>query len=447
MKSYQILIITNNREHYLSLYNLLIKEGHRVIIATDLEEGVEKWLNCNPDFIFAEQNISNKNGGFHLLKLKHNYALNTPIVIFTLKGNISSAVKAIKNGAIDYLTIPFNLKKIKRLLTDTYNKKDKRSLLPSYEFIGKSKVIQEIFNDIAIVQDTNTSVLVTGETGTGKELIARIIHSKGNRRDKAFIKVNCAAIPRELLESELFGYKKGSFTGAINDAIGRFIEADGGILFLDEIGDMPLSLQPKILHVVEEKMVTPVGGGKPISCDVKIISATNQDLNKLIKKGRFRQDLYYRLNAFHIHIPPLRERIDDIPCLINYFLKQLCTTFNKVIPIIETKVLDIFKQYRWPGNVRELKNVLERMILKLKHKKITVEDIPSEILTAYTLSHESHISTHLNRFDLFSHEKRLILEALRQTKWNQVKAANLLGITRNTLRYRMKKYGITMQPA
>ncbi len=435
--SYRILIITDNKEYFSPLYDLLIKEGYKVVIVDDGEKGLEKWINWNPTLIFAQQDISKING-FQLLKIKNKYGLGTPVVIFSLEGSISSAIKAIKKGAIDYITPPFNIKKVKKILDNVSQLKTKQVKLSSHEFIGKSKAIREIFKDIDIIKDTDTSILITGETGTGKELIARIIYNKGNRRDKTFIKVNCAAIPQELLESELFGYKKGAFTGAINDAKGRFIEANHGILFLDEIGDMPLYLQPKILNVVEEKRVTPIGYSQPISCNVKIISATNQNLNELIKQGKFRQDLYYRLNAFHIHIPPLRDRTEDIPDLVNYFLHQFCKIFNKMIPKIENKVLDIFKEYHWPGNVRELKNIIERITLKFKGKIITIKDIPTEILTSNKL-YDSKLS---NKFDLFNQEKKLILEALKQTKWNQVKAANLLGITRNTLRYRMKKYGL-----
>jgi len=434
---YNILIISNNKEYFLPLYNLLIRDGYEVVIANSGEEGLEKWISWNPDLIFIQQNISK---GFQLLKLKEQYGLTTPIVIFTLKGSITYAVKAIKNGAVDYLVSPFGIKKIRRLLINIFSSRDKDFQFSSYEFIGKSKVVQDIFKDISIIKDTDTSVLITGETGTGKEIIARMIHKKGNRRDNAFIKVNCAAIPQELLESELFGYKRGAFTGAVNDTKGRVIEANNGILFLDEIGDMPISLQPKILNVVEEKRVTPVGNSQSISCNIKIISATNQDLNKLIEQGRFRQDLFYRLNAFHIHIPPLRERLEDIPYLIDYFLRQFCNIFNKTIPSVDSNVLDIFKGYNWRGNVRELRNVIERIALKFKGKKIDVKDIPSEIFATSKLSNSKKVSS---KFDLFNHEKRLILEALKRTRWNQSKAANLLGITRNTLRYRMKKYGIT----
>lgn len=305
--------------------------------------------------------------------------------------------------------------------------------------VGSSPEIRKLWLDIDLVAGSRTSVLITGESGTGKELVAQALHARGDRGQKRFVKVNCSAIPRDLLESELFGHRKGAFTGAVCDREGCFLRADGGTIFLDEIGDLPLDLQPKLLHAVEEKTITPVGGSQAFRVDVKIVSATNRDIDRMLAEGHFRGDLFFRLNAFHIHVPPLRERIEDIRELAPYFLERFSMELSKPAITIEDEALDAMHRYDWPGNVRELRNVIERAVLSCKNQTIRTDDLPH----GWTMEEDTARTGQTNHsLDLEAQEKRLIEEAIEQTNGNQAQAARLLNITRNTLRYRMKKYGI-----
>ena len=407
--------------------------------AKDGREGIETWRKWQPDVVLTDLKMPEMDG-MDVLRFRNEAGLRAPVIILTAYGTIPSAVEAIKMGAFDYLTKPFDNEKVRDVVAralETTKGKDE-GLPEGLRIVGNSPAIRQVLEDMNLVADTDTSVMITGESGTGKELVARGIHKLGNRKKRPFVKVNCAAIPRDLLESELFGHKKGAFTGALEDRKGRFVEADGGVLFLDEIGDLPLSLQPKLLNAVEEKTVTPVGSTKSIKCDVKIICATNQDLPKMIEQGRFRQDLHYRLNTFHIQIPPLRERKEDIPLLVEYFLEQFCQSFGRSPLAIEREAMDLLQVYDWPGNVRELRNTIERLVLKCRGQRISAQEVPPEIAMAGRKKAKDAVS----ELDMVEHEKRLIVEALNKTGGNQVRAARLLGITRNTLRYRMKKYGI-----
>ncbi|GAB6162603.1 sigma-54 dependent transcriptional regulator [Desulfothermus naphthae] len=435
----KILVIDDEKKMRRILQLLLEKIGYKVATAKDGREGIETWLKWQPDVVLTDLKMPEMDG-MEILKFKNKAGLKAPLIILTAYGTIPSAVEAIKQGAFDYLTKPFDNKKVREVISRALENspgKDKISQ-KDLKIVGTSAAIRQIIEDMTLVANTDTSVLITGESGTGKGLVARGIHKLGNRRRQPFVKVNCAAIPANLLESELFGHKKGAFTGAVDDRKGRFVEADRGVLFLDEIGDLPLSMQPKLLNAVEEKIVTPVGSTKPIKCDVKIICATNQDLLQMIEQGRFRQDLHYRLNTFHIHIPPLRERAEDIPLLVEYFLEQFCKSFGQPTLSIEPKAMDLFLAYHWPGNVRELKNTIERVVLKCKGPTIRAEEISLDTKGPEDLS----TTTSISELDMVEHEKRLIIQALNKTGGNQVRAAKLLGITRNTLRYRMKKYGI-----
>ena len=438
-KKKKVLVIDDEAKMRRILQLFLEQTGYEVMTAESGADGIEKWMKWQPDVVLTDLKMPEM-GGMEVLEFKNKSGLSAPLIILTAYGTIQSAVEAIKKGAFDYLTKPFDNNQVKAVVAKALKQsgvKPTVSLAPNV-IIGSSKAIQQVLDDMAAVANTDTSVLITGESGTGKELVARGIHAIGSRRDKPFIKVNCAAIPKDLLESELFGHKKGAFTGASMDRTGRFVEADKGVLFLDEVGDLPLSLQPKLLNAVEEKMVTPVGSSQPIKCDVKIISATNQDLGKMVEKGQFRKDLHYRLNIFNIHLPPLRERKGDVALLVNYFLEYFCKHFGRRPLTIEPAAIEQMECYSWPGNVRELKNVVERMILKCRKDRIIFDDLPTEIKMAQQ-NKSSHATPEL---DLFAHEKQLIMEALAKTGGNQVKAAKLLGISRNTLRYRMKKYNI-----
>ena len=435
----KILVIDDEIKMRRILQLLLEKIGYEVMTAKDGREGIETWRKWQPDVVLTDLKMPEMDG-MDVLRFRNEAGLRAPVIILTAYGTIPSAVEAIKMGAFDYLTKPFDNEKVRdvvaRALETTKGKAE--GLPEGLRIVGNSPAIRQVLEDMNLVADTDTSVMITGESGTGKELVARGIHKLGNRKKRPFVKVNCAAIPRDLLESELFGHKKGAFTGALEDRKGRFVEADGGVLFLDEIGDLPLSLQPKLLNAVEEKTVTPVGSTKSIKCDVKIICATNQDLPKMIEQGRFRQDLHYRLNTFHIQIPPLRERKEDIPLLVEYFLEQFCQSFGRSPLAIEREAMDLLQVYDWPGNVRELRNTIERLVLRCRGQRISAQEVPPEIARAGRKKAKDAVS----ELDMVEHEKRLIVEALNKTGGNQVRAARLLGITRNTLRYRMKKYGI-----
>lgn len=369
-----------------------------------------------------------------------------PLIIMTAHGTIDMAVFAMKHGAFDYLTKPFDNSRVVDIINhaasvsivnhDTDQPETDKELYP---IIGSSPAIQQVYKEINQVCQSRVSVMITGESGTGKDLVAQAIHARSDHQGKELVRVNCAAIPAELLESELFGHKKGSFTGAVGDRKGSFVQAHGSTLFLDEIGDLPLDLQPKLLHAVEEKIITPIGCSRSQSIDVKILSATNRDIISMVEERQFRSDLFYRLNTFQIHLPPLRDRIEDIEELANYFLMISNKEHpNKAELTFTEKTIDILTNYHWPGNVRELRNIVERMVICSESDKLTPDDLP-EVITCFKRSEVIGIK---DLADLQIKEKQLIISALEETGGNQVKAAALLNISRNTLRYRMKKYGM-----
>ncbi len=439
----KVLIIDDETKMRRILQLLLEQTGYQVMTAKNGQEGIEKWLKWQPDVVLTDLKMPGMDG-MEVLHFKNKAGLSAPLIILTAYGTIPSAVEAMKRGAFDYLTKPFDNAKVRavvdRALRETDTKKEETP--HTFKIVGISPSIRQVMEDMNIVANTDTSVLITGESGTGKELVARGIHRLGNRKDKPFVKVNCSAIPKDLLESELFGHAKGSFTGALSDRKGKFVEADGGVLFLDEVGDLPLHLQPKLLDAVEEKTITPIGSSRIFNCDVKIISATNRDLHAMVEEGNFRSDLHYRLNTFHIHVPPLRERKEDIPLLIDYFLEHFCRKFGRTALEIEKKAIETLTEYHWPGNVRELRNIIEQLVLRCRQERIRAEDLPPHISDKSSNGLGQTTQQVETKFDLISQEKKLILDALRKTGGNQVQAAKLLGITRNTLRYRMKKYGI-----
>ncbi len=315
-----------------------------------------------------------------------------------------------------------------------------RQALPDEQMLGQSPAIQRVLELCHKVALANATVLLEGETGTGKELAARTIHASSSRRDQPFIAINCAALPETLLESELFGHEKGAFTGASGRKLGRFELADGGTVFLDEIGEVSLATQVKLLRVIQERQFVRVGGTEAIACDVRIIAATNRNLRDEITAGRFRDDLYYRLNVFPISMPPLRQRVEDIPLLIDHFLHEIAPTLDLEPPAVIDAAMSLFISYHWPGNIRELRNIVERCILLSAGGQITPNDLPPEITHPASQTHQVEGESSGSR--LAEHERVLILNALHETDWNQSAAARLLGITRDHLRYRMKKYGM-----
>jgi DNA-binding NtrC family response regulator len=446
MISYRILIVDDEKSQRDILAGYLDKEGHSVSTA---ESGFEA-LKLFEDKYFEVALIDLKMpgmDGIELLKKLKEINPEIQVIMMTAYGTIESAVEAMRLGAYHYVNKPINLDELKlnikkaleryHLLSENkYLRTELEEKYRDVKIIGESKAIQEVLSTVSRVAKSKSTVLIRGESGTGKELVARAIHALSDRQDQRFIPVSCAALPETLLESELFGYEKGAFTGAVKRREGRFEVADGGTLFLDEIGDIPLETQVKILRAIEFQEFERLGGKETIKVDVRIISATNQDLEKKIHEGTFREDLYYRLNVISIFIPPLRERKKDLLPLVDHFIKKANQKCGKSIKGITPEVKDIILGYDWPGNVRELENVIERGVVLSRTDVIDKSDLPYFGLIK---SKETATSINLSLRDM---EKNHILNTLKMTDWNLGKAADILGIHRNTLRLKMKEYGI-----
>ena len=390
-------------------------------------------------------------------KIRKKYS-NIPVIVLTGFASVDVAVKAIKMGAFHFITKPFNVEELisitnkalshKKLVVE--NGELKIQLKNRYRFnhiIGKSDSIQNVLTMIEKVADTNSTVLISGESGTGKELIAKAIHYNSSRSTKPFVPINCAAIPCELLESELFGHVKGAFTGAINHRHGRFEMANKGTLFLDEIGDLSPSLQVKLLRVLQERRFEPVGGAATVESDVRILAATNIDLNRAVKEGRFREDLFYRLNVIPIKVPSLRERSMDIPLLLDYFIRRFNQNKGIHIQGIEPKALDRLVKHSWPGNIRELENFIERISILRKQGMIELTDIPKDFENSgsgWSYRFPTEVPDGGLDFNVViaAYENQLIMNALKKTGWNRNQAAHLLGLNRTTLVEKIKKKGL-----
>ena len=381
-----ILIIDDERAIRNVLKEILTNEGYKVDEAVDGEEGLKKFTSGNYDLILCDIKMP-KVDGIEFLQQANAINPDVPIIIISGHGNIETAVDAVKKGAYDYISKPPDLN---RMLITIRNAMDKTSLVKEtkvlkrraskvQEIIGESDPIKKIKETIEKVAVTDARVLVTGENGSGKELVARWLHEKSNRRDNQIVEVNCAAIPSELIESELFGHEKGSFTSAIKQRIGKFEQANGGTLFLDEIGDMSLSAQAKVLRALQEGKITRVGGDKEIAVDVRVVAATNKDLLQEVEAKNFRLDLYHRLGVILIHVPSLNERRGDIPLLVDKFLQDIAVEYGQQPKTIDDAAMDSLKKHNWTGNIRELRNVVERLII-LSGKTITASDIDSYVL-------------------------------------------------------------------
>ena len=432
----KILIIEDEQRLRRILKLVLQDAGYEVHTAADGREGIQCWQKLMPDVVLTDLKMEPVDG-LEVLQYRNRHGLNAPLIVLTAFGTVETAVGAMKEGAFDYLNKPVDndrlLDVVARALASRPDKRD-----TDYAMIGTSPVMEKIRRQITLYAAGTSAVLITGSSGTGKELAARAIHAASPKKNGPFIKVNCAAIPGELLESELFGHKRGSFTGASTDFSGAFSRADTGILFLDEVGDLPLALQAKLLNAVEEKTINPLGSETSIPIDVKVLSATNHDLPGMILQNTFREDLYYRLNTIHIHIPRLCNRREDIELLVITFLARFSKSANKTIPAISEDVIRLLHAWTWPGNIRELSNVIERAVLTCGEGPITPDHLPRAIREMKTTL-KTGVKEAMN---LNSREKKLIIAALNACKWNQTRAAEKLGITRNTLRYRMKKFGI-----
>ncbi len=444
-----ILIVDDDQNIRKILRDLLEKEGFNVLTASDVDKALPFIDQKDLDLIVTDLKMPGKSG-MDLLRICHEKRPSVPVILITAFGNVEAAVTAMRKGAYDFITKPFDENELLNVIEKAISESEmNKELLSTYfdketsftEVIGNTPVIHEILKIVQKIAPTDSTVLITGETGVGKELIAQEIHSKSRRRDCPFVKVNCAAIPETLLESELFGYEKGAFTGAVTNKPGRFEIAHQGTLFLDEIGEIPFHLQAKLLGVIQDKAFDRVGGVKTIKVDIRIIAATNQDLRSAVQMGKFRSDLFYRLNVVPIHIPPLRERIGDLIPLVDFFRKKFTAKYHKRIDNMTPEVMATFSHYGWPGNIRELENVLERMILMSETDTLRLDQFPTEIrgdastVEALTLKEKVDTISQMT-------EKQMIIDTLNKTNQNRTKAAKLLGISRRTLQNKIKEYGL-----
>lgn len=428
------------------LKEVLKTEGYEVAIAEDGLAASKEVKKQEIDLVITDVRIP-KLDGIELLKEIKRISSSTLVVVITAYGTIENAVEAMKNGAYDYITKPVSPEQIKLVIQKA---SEHRSLLNEnrylrsevsqrYNFeqlIGESPQMRRVYEMIDQVAQCKSTVLIQGESGTGKELVARAIHHRSPRRDKPFIKINCAALPEDLLESELFGHEKGAFTGAINKREGRFELADKGTLLLDEISETSPAFQVKLLRVLQEEEFERVGGSKTIKVDVRIIATTNKDVKQAVKEGKFREDVYYRLNVLPIYLPPLRERKEDIPLLVRHFVEKYSHRNGSRIKLLSKKCLEMMMQYSWPGNVRELENVIERAIVMDEGEIIFPENISLDA------SLQRMNLPFLEKITLEEMEKRLILETLRRTEENRTEAARILGISVRTVRNKLKKYTV-----
>lgn len=440
------MLIADDEIGIRELLKELLKNNYNVILAENGEQTIKKLNSHKPDILFLDIRMPKKNG-IEVLEHIRKKNLRTIPIIITADKDVHTAIKAMKLGAFDYIVKPFENEKIINLVKNAIEQLDLRNeveflrteLKKQYSFeniVGISEKMQEVYNQINNIVDNDAVVLITGESGTGKELIARAIHFNGRRKDYPFIPVDCASIPETLIESELFGHEKGAYTGALNKKIGKFELSNGGTIFLDEIGNLKLEVQSKLLRILQEQEFTRVGGNDKIKVDVRVISATNADLPQLIKEKYFREDLYYRLNVIPIHLPPLRERGDDITLLTRHFLDLFNKKYNKNIKITKD-VLEYFHQYNWPGNVRELENTTQRLILTASNDAINISDLPKNIIQCDEKISTAKIKAGITLDEV---EKIVIKDTLLENNMNISKAAQILGVTRKTLHNKLDKY-------
>ena len=437
----KILVVDNDVEMVALLQRHLEAEGLSVVAVTSGPEGLAS-LQRDDFAVILTDLVMDEVDGLAILREAQRVQPQTRVLLMTAFGKLETAIEAIRHGAYDYLTKPFKLAEathaVRRALEDQRLREENRRLREAVErrycfdnLIGGSPAIQAVFEKIRAVADSDATVLVLGESGTGKELVARAIHWNSPRRDRAFVAVNCGAIPETLLESELFGHERGAFTGADRKRRGLFAEANGGSLFLDEITDMPLALQVKLLRALQDKVIRPVGGSEEIQLDLRIISATNRELPALVRDGRFREDLYYRLAVIPIRLPSLRERAEDIPLLAQHFLERVAARIGRRFDGFSDDALDWLLKHRWPGNVRELENVVERAATLAPGPLITLADLSTEFVSPEGT--EPALRPTLGEL-----ESQYILRVLAETKGDKVAAANILGISVRTLQRRFK---------
>ncbi|MBZ5579554.1 MAG: sigma-54 dependent transcriptional regulator [Acidobacteriia bacterium] len=444
----RVLVVEDEEKLRRVLELQLASAGFEVDKAATAEDGIK--VVDRADLVLTDLRLPNMDG-LQLLALIRRQNAQVPVVVMTAYGSIETAVESMKAGATDFLLKPFSLDHLMqvvhkalevRALRDE-NRQLKEELGRRYEYdniIGRSEPMQEIFATIERVAPTRATVLLAGESGVGKDLIARAIHFRSPRKDRPLVKINCTAIPENLMESELFGYEKGAFTGAVTSKPGKFEQADTGTVFLDEIGDVPGPIQVKLLRILQEREFERLGSNVTRHTDVRVIAATNQDLRAALEQGTFREDLYYRLNVVPLNIPPLRERKQDIPFLANHFIRKLASDSGSEVESITDAAMDKLLNYHWPGNVRELENVIERSLVLCRGKQLDAADIKLENAPRPRAPSDSRFLP--EGLTLDQYEQELIREALRRADGNKSQAARLLGLSRNALRYRLTQMGL-----
>ena len=449
MQNLIILIVDDEKNIRRSMEIILSSEGHTVHTAQNISEAFESIKSKQPDLIFLDVLLTDESGLDLLPKIKKEYP-QIEVIMISGHANLGMAVQATKTGAYDFMEKPLQKDRILLAIKHLLEKQElqqqfqklKEEKFDEYQMVGESPAIEKIREQISLVAPTNSKVLILGESGTGKELIAWGIHQSSPRKSEQFVKMNCAAIPEELTESELFGSEKGAFTGAIETRDGKFLQADKGTLFLDEIADMSLKVQTKVLRVLQDGQFERVGGKSTLTVDVRVIAATNRNLDEMVKQGHFREDLFYRLNVFPISAPPLREREEDVSLLLDYFIKKYCLENNRRLVELTNDAKDILKNYPWPGNIRELKNLVERLLIMNPGEKITAVDLPSHLtqpdLNIPSIKPGSKTLKEVRG----TAEREYILQMLKLCNWNVSKAARLLGLERTNLHKKMNSLGI-----
>ncbi len=448
----RILLIDDEESGREALTAILRYAGHHVTGAASGAEAAQQLARDKFDIIITDLLLPDTNGIDILKNIKRDSPL-TEVILITGHASAETAVRAMKEGAYDYITKPLNIEELKIIIAKAVEKHQllsenvylKKQLRDKFEFaniIGASPAMQQVFALMKRIVKTDSTVLITGESGTGKEIVAKAIHFNGSRRDRPFIAVHCGAIPENLLESELFGYVKGAFTGAVRDKIGKFEAANGGTIFLDEIGTMPIQLQTKLLRVLQEQEVERVGSTRPVKIDVRIISATNMDLAEQVKNGAFREDLYYRLNVIPLVLPPLRERVEDILPLAKHFLAKYCKEMQRRRMTLTTEAVEALEGYNWGGNVRELENVMERVVALTEADTITLHDLPPNIREE-SLTRVTERGIDLMKV-IAEIERNMITDALVLSEGVKARAAALLNLNRTTLVEKMRRLGMPL---
>ena len=453
-----VLVVDDERSMREFLAICLRREGHQVSVAESGEKALAVLAEHPADVVVTDLKMPGEVDGIGLLRGIRDRGLETEVIVVTAFATPETAIAAMKQGAYDYLTKPFKVDEINAVIERAL---EKRALIEANtalraqvsgryrlaSLLGKSPQMQRVFELIGKIHSTRTSVLITGESGTGKELVARALHSEGNRAQKPFVAVNCGAIPDELMESELFGHRRGAFTGAVNDKPGLFQQADGGTLFLDEIGELSLGLQVKLLRALQERKVKPVGDTTESEVDVRLVTATNRELEEEVARGAFRSDLYYRLNVIEVRLPSLRQRREDIPLLVDHFVRRYAVEQDRRITGLTPEALRVLQAYDYPGNVRELENIIEHAVTLAPGPRIEVADLPKLRPPAATAASDgAEVVIPEEGFDLdralADYERVIVTKALEQSGGVRKRAARLLGVTFRSLRYRLAKLGL-----